>query len=58
MVFGPHDTESDHLMALVTAGAAKSGQITLVTLGPLTNIALALKKHPDLVRAPRFPTTL
>lgn len=27
-----------------------SGQITLVTIGPLTNVAMCLKAHPDLVK--------
>ena len=35
--------------ALIDCVRANPGQVTLVTLGPLTNIALALRKAPDIV---------
>jgi purine nucleosidase len=34
---------------LASAMAAEPGQITLIAIGPLTNIALALRRHPELV---------
>jgi purine nucleosidase len=35
---------------IVDAARARPGEITLVTLGPLTNLALALEHEPDLPR--------
>ena len=41
--------ESEHAVdALITMIRARPGEYTLVTLGPLTNIAMALRKAPDL----------
>jgi purine nucleosidase len=37
------------VQALIDAVRADPGEITLVTLGPLTNIAMALRQAPDLV---------
>ncbi len=34
---------------LAAAISADPGQITLIAIGPLTNIALALRRYPDLV---------
>ena len=39
------DTAADALRAVINAHA---GDITLVTLGPLTNVALALLREPEL----------
>lgn len=41
--------------ALIDAVRAAPGEITLVTLGPLTNIALAIRKAPDIVE--KIPMT-
>jgi purine nucleosidase len=35
---------------IVEAARARPGEITLVTLGPLTNLAVALEREPDLPR--------
>ncbi len=35
---------------IVDAARSRPGEITLVTLGPLTNLALALEREPDLPR--------
>jgi purine nucleosidase len=40
----------DGAEAIVGASRAHPGQLTLVTLGPLTNVALALQREPDLPR--------
>src|SRR5438132_1194958 len=41
--------QSEHAVdALITMIRARPGEYTLVTLGPLTNIAMALRKAPDL----------
>ena len=34
---------------LASATAAEPGQITLIAVGPLTNVALALRRYPELV---------
>jgi purine nucleosidase len=48
--------EAEHAVdALIDAVQAAPGEITLVTLGPLTNVALALRKAPDL--AGKIPMT-
>jgi purine nucleosidase len=36
--------------AIVAAARAQPAEVTLVTLGPLTNVALALQREPDLPR--------
>ncbi len=41
--------------ALIDCVRANPGEVTLVTLGPLTNIALALRKAPDI--AAKIPMT-
>ncbi|HTX78605.1 MAG TPA: nucleoside hydrolase [Longilinea sp.] len=42
--------EKEHAVdAMIRAFRAASGEITLVTLGPLTNVATALKIAPDLI---------
>ena len=38
----------DAAEAIVEAARARPGELTLVTLGPLTNVALALQREPDL----------
>jgi purine nucleosidase len=44
---GPADGHAvDYLAAAISADP---GQITLIAIGPLTNIALALRRYPDLV---------
>jgi purine nucleosidase len=40
----------DGATLIVESARARPGELTLVTLGPLTNVALALKKEPDLPR--------
>ena len=40
--------ESDGPAAIIDAVRARPGELTLVTLGPLTNVALALGRAPDL----------
>lgn len=43
--------ESEHAVdALIRLVRARPGEYTLVTLGPLTNIALALRRAPDLAQ--------
>jgi len=47
--------ESQHgVDALVDAVRRYPGEITLVTLGPLTNVALALAKAPDLAQKVKY----
>jgi inosine-uridine nucleoside N-ribohydrolase len=41
----------DFVKPLVRLLAAQEGPVTLVTLGPVTSLALALRTEPDLVRA-------
>ena len=38
-----------HVAGFVQVGAPLSGSVTLCTLGPLTNIATAFRKAPDIV---------
>jgi inosine-uridine nucleoside N-ribohydrolase len=38
----------DAAEAILRASRARPGELTLVTLGPLTNVALALQREPDL----------
>jgi purine nucleosidase len=50
----PHRQPADghavlHLPALI-AQAAQSGSVNLITLGPLTNIALMIRLHPEMVQ--------
>ena len=40
----------DAAEAIVAAARARPGELTLVTLGPLTNVALALQREPELPR--------
>ena len=40
----------DAAEAIVAAARARPAEVTLVTLGPLTNVALALQREPDLPR--------
>lgn len=45
-----HQVETDHaVVALIQALRAAAGEITLVTLGPLSNIAAAISIAPDIV---------
>jgi purine nucleosidase len=44
---GPADGHAVDYLAAATG--AESGQITLIAIGPLTNIALALRRYPQLV---------
>jgi len=44
---GPADGHAVDYLASATA--AEPGEITLIAIGPLTNIALALRRHPQLV---------
>lgn len=53
----PPTIKSDHTFGALSAKdfiykrcSELPGQVTLVTLGPLTNIASCLRDHPDLVR--------
>lgn len=48
--------EGDGVDKLLEASHAHAGELTLVTLGPLTNIALALQRDPTLVE--RIPRTV
>jgi inosine-uridine nucleoside N-ribohydrolase len=53
-VAGEPDSEAAHTRAaqfIVEAVMSRPGQITLVPIGPLTNIALALKLEPRIVQA-------
>ena len=43
------DHAVDHLVACLRRAAADSAPLTVCTLGPLTNIGLALAKAPDIV---------
>ena len=43
-------TEGNAVLAFIDAVRAHPGDITLVTLGPLTNIALAVRIAPDIVK--------
>ncbi len=44
---GPADGHAVDYLA--SAMAAEPGQITLIAIGPLTNVALALRRYPELV---------
>lgn len=44
---GPADGHAVDFLAAATG--AEPGQVTLVAVGPLTNIALAVRRHPQLV---------
>ena len=43
-------SERDAAGLIVECARARPGELTLVTLGPLTNVALALEQEPDLPR--------
>ena len=43
-------SERDAARLIVECARARPGELTLVTLGPLTNVALALEQEPDLPR--------
>ena len=43
-----HPVAEDAAEAILRASHARPGELTLVTLGPLTNVALALQREPDL----------
>jgi len=42
-------TEASAAETLYTLAAERPGEVTLLALGPLTNLAVALETHPDLV---------
>ena len=46
---GRRPVDADAVGALVAAARAHAGALTLVTLGPLTNVALAVRTAPDIV---------
>ena len=43
-------SERDAASLIVESARARPGELTLVTLGPLTNVALALEQEPELPR--------
>jgi len=47
---GPGDGETEASRFLVDAVTRRPGELTLLTLGPLTNLATALRAHPALER--------
>jgi len=51
------DVQTEHAVdALLRLGREHEGKLTLITLGPLTNVALALTRDPDLLT--RFEQTV
>lgn len=48
MLSGRTPDDGDAVEQLLAAGHAHAGSLTLVTLGPLTNLALALRRDPSL----------
>lgn len=48
-VQGRRPVDADAVAALIAAARRHSGDLTLVTLGPLTNVALAVRTAPDIV---------
>ena len=54
----PGTVLEDGVAALVDAIMSSDGQVTLLTIGPLTNIALALKKEPRIASKARVVAML
>ncbi len=54
----PGAVREDGVAALVDTIMASDGQVVLLTIGPLTNIALALKKEPRIASRARVVTML
>ncbi len=47
----PSDAEADAASFLIDTALANPGEITLVTIGPLTNVAAAMQRAPELAGA-------